>query len=846
MKRPRSTTLTRAIVRFWLSSLTTLALLSALAIALVPRPALAACGALDVGACVDAAEYSFYYGIASIGWAIDRTLLQLAYQLDQFRWYLVETAFTAAYQIITNFVAPVYIPVATVALILACLLFMLVPITGALNIVKLRHVIIWIVLTPVFVTIGGQLITQAEQIRSQVGSSLFAQAAGGAPGAIFGSTASDMPSPKALYPSNPCGSGTLVRRDGAAMHMDDLAAALLYATSQDIHCPDRGGPSPDIPDAFYATPPGYAFDGYIGNLNSEVERRSAVEGMQRGMTRLFQGTLPCLLAVAESLLNLLFSLSLLVLWIGVPLGLMFVYFQQTATGVTGLFRRAVSVFQTSWSSSVVMGLLFSCLLAAARLGNATAYTGFAIGALLLTMYLCLVAGKTLLDSVLTLNTTVQSATGLSVTQPIELAATVGAAALTGGATMAVAGLAGSERTKSNTYALGAMAGRIPGMAQVGEVAAAMGWLDTEGAAYSGLYAGERSTHSWRSFRLQAERDGTRLAPDDESTVPSRTTTTPAHREVAAPQASAELALDQLGGGAQRLILAADLAEARTDPLLRASALHLNDQQQAVYTERASYPTLTALHAVSIPRGEANISRLLMDGYHVQENPDEGTVSYWKPGKPARAGAAAGTEGGVSSTQADQSAAETAPAAASADAGLARIEGQIATLSAQIAGLHSGAGTPTSATTGAGGAEQQLEQIESAIDQSRRSTNTEQDELERQVASDSGRAEIMSSAPAGLSAGASADESATRSGGLTPVPPTIERNQALLSQLDREITAAQHSLDQIGQAQDAAAQAQRVQLEHTLSRLQIARTAVEQRVIALQAQVPSRASEETTQ
>jgi len=50
------------------------------------RPALAAC--------VDAAEYSFYYGLVSIGWAIDRTLLQLAYQLDQLRWYLVETAFT--------------------------------------------------------------------------------------------------------------------------------------------------------------------------------------------------------------------------------------------------------------------------------------------------------------------------------------------------------------------------------------------------------------------------------------------------------------------------------------------------------------------------------------------------------------------------------------------------------------------------------------------------------------------------------------------------------------------------------------------------------------------------------
>src|SRR3954447_793922 len=231
MKRLCIPLLTRVRSRIWLRSVMTVMSLSTCMAALFPRPALAACGALDVGACVDAAEYSFYYGIASIGWTIDRTLLQLAYQLDQFRWYLVEIAFTAAYQIITSFVSPVYIPVATVALLLACVLLMLVPITGALNIVKLRHVILWIVLTPICITIGGQLITQAEQIRSQIGSALFAQAAGGAPGAIFGSSANDMPRPTALYPSNPCGSGTLVRRDGATMHMDDLAAALLYANT---------------------------------------------------------------------------------------------------------------------------------------------------------------------------------------------------------------------------------------------------------------------------------------------------------------------------------------------------------------------------------------------------------------------------------------------------------------------------------------------------------------------------------------------------------------------------------------------------------------------------------------
>ncbi len=689
MNRKRSTT---SPMR-WLRHAALGAVLSIVcSVALWPRPALAACGALDLGACVDAVEYSFYYGLAGIGWAIDRTFLQLAYQLDQFRWYLVETAFTTAYQIVAGFITPVYVPIATVALILACLLFMLVPLTGNLNLVNIRHVLIWVVLTPLLLTIGGQLIGQAEQIRAQVGTSLFAQAAGGAPGAIFGSTASDMPEPKALYPANPCGTGTLVRRDGAAMHMDDLAAALLYANAQDIHCPDRGGPSPDIPDAFYATPPGYAFDGYIGNLDSEVERRAAVEGMQRGMTRLFQGMLPTLLAVAESLLNLLFSLSLLVLWIGIPLGLMFVYFQHTASGITSLFRRAISVLQVSWSSSIVMGLLFSCLLAAARLGNATAYTGFAIGALLLTLYLCVVAGKTLLDSVLTLNATVQSATGLSVTQPIEVAAAAGAATLgvaTAGATMAVAGAVASEGTRRNTYALAAMAGRLPGVAQVGEVAAAMGWLDTDSTLFSGMTAGERSLHSWRSMRVQVQRDAERFAHERVTARRDVTVTTTTQARQHDPQTTApaaEMTFDQLGSGAQRLLLAVDLAQARQDPIVRASAMHL-EKQQVIYTERASIQTLAALHAVTVPRDEANVAQLLLDGYRVQENPVEQTISYWRPGEPAAAPSASAA-----------TPAETPATSVPAD-GLARIEAQLAGVSAQITALQMGTDGSLGETSG---------------------------------------------------------------------------------------------------------------------------------------------------
>lgn len=110
-----------------------LLLLALLVPAAFPRPAWAACGPLDMGACIDNAEYSFYYAIASMLWSVNRWLLLLAYQFDQLRTWLVSVAFSGAYQWLTSFVQPVYIPVATGALMLAAILFMLVPLTGETN-----------------------------------------------------------------------------------------------------------------------------------------------------------------------------------------------------------------------------------------------------------------------------------------------------------------------------------------------------------------------------------------------------------------------------------------------------------------------------------------------------------------------------------------------------------------------------------------------------------------------------------------------------------------------------------------------------------------------------------------
>lgn len=384
--------MTRRIPQPWRQRLWAAALLgcSLLLHLLFPARALAACGPLDIPACTDGIEYSTYYGMATALWNANRFLLILAYQLDQLRAWMNTVVFTGLYQFIADLVEPTYVPIATAALTIAAILTFLTPITGQIRFVTLRHVLIWAVLTPAILITAGNFVGQAEQLRSSVSAQIAGQVAGIAPGAIFGPAGSDMGAVAALYPSNPCGA-TLTRPGAAGVALDSLAAALLYADAGDIFCPDARAPSRDIPDGFYLSPPAFAYDGSVAELDSAVERRGWVEGMQRGVSRLAQGLVPAFCAAAESFIHLIFSLNLVILWVSVPFGLMFVWFQQTAAVMSGFLPRAIGILQMSWTSSVLLGLIGSCLSAAAQLSNAGAYTGLALGAALLLIYLSVVA-----------------------------------------------------------------------------------------------------------------------------------------------------------------------------------------------------------------------------------------------------------------------------------------------------------------------------------------------------------------------------------------------------------------------------------------------------------------------
>jgi len=457
---------------------------------------------------VDGAEYSFYAGIAALAWMIDRTLLQLAYQLDQFRWWLVQVAFTTAYQQLTQFISPLYVPITTVALTIACLLFMLIPFTGR-ALLNIRQVILWAILTPLLITVSGQLVAQTETIRISIGASLFTEASAAAPGALFGVGATDMADPQPLYPANPCGTGQLQRQtDPGQLHMDDLAAALLYANAGDIHCPDRQGPGFNLPDRFYDADPGFATAQYVSEMVTANDRRAAVDGMKDGSIRLWLGILPCILAICEMLVHLVFALSLAVVWISLPLGLIFISFQSSAAGIASLLRRIFVVLQVSWSSSFVMGLLFAALLAAANLGNAAAYVGFSIAGIVLTGYLASIAFGTLKDSFSVVSSVVESGTGLALQPAVSVIRTATTETLAAAAIGAMAG-----RTGNAAYAASAVLGRVPGMMELGEVATGMGWMRDDDDAYRGLRAGFDSQRSWRWARQTIDRDDATFAEE---------------------------------------------------------------------------------------------------------------------------------------------------------------------------------------------------------------------------------------------------------------------------------------------------------------------------------------------
>lgn len=454
------------------------------------------------------AQYQIAHSVAMLLWEINRALLILVYQLDHLRAWLVKVAFTGAYAALARVIDPLLIPAATIAVLAACMLFLVLPLLGRIQLINVRQAMVWAALAPLLLAQAGSALASVEDARTAIGNRIFmaVQTDDETLTAVFGANAADLDQPQPLYPSGACGvqlARATLTTDGepSTLRMDDLAAGLLYADASDIHCPQqqRYQTPPELPHRFFERQPdgpGYAYAGDLSAETNQQTRQGYVTAAQRGITRLATGLLPTTLAVVDALIQLVATLCLAAIWVGFAVSLPLVFFQQDLSILLGLIKRAGRIIVTSWVISFMLGLVFAFLLGAARSGSAGAYTGFAIGGLIVAVWMLATIAGVFKESLAALGTVAGSATGMAASIPMAIAGSAGGAAVAGAMAL---------RQSAN-----AASGHIRPVAAVGEVAAGMG--GNPSAVEHGLLAtreGADPAAMLRRFHTDAQK------PDDD-------------------------------------------------------------------------------------------------------------------------------------------------------------------------------------------------------------------------------------------------------------------------------------------------------------------------------------------
>lgn len=504
------------------------------------------CGVTNPGACTDAMLYHALAGVAGTIWSIDRMLLVLAYQVDHLRWWLTSTAFVTLYDGVRAIALPLLVPLAGLALTLGLLLFLVVPLFGRIASISLIQVVVWVVIAPLLLSEAGSWLLSLEVWRSESNGVLTNQIQRLTTQGLFGAAGVSTDEPigalTPLYPAagtaSPCASVPISRPSGGstpttpaespALQMDDLAAAFLLADARDIHCPGEQPTShpSTLPMGFYG--PFAAETTQIDTLTPE-QRAQAIRLMQQGITRLLLGIVACLLAVSQFVIHLLFALSLIVLWLFLPIVVLLVLFSSTLRPLGALLQRVVEVLLSAWMITILMGLILACLYGAAKTGSAMALIALSVGGLFVMGHLIGIAMQTL-------TTTLQDAANLTrgavgglgapsrvstrnIGQGLHDTAELVESVVHGGLRTAVVTGMAAHATGNSRYTLGTALGMIRPVAPVGAVAASMGLLGEELA--TGLYAGERAQRQGISTYARQLRSDRQRPLSDGTTIPGR-------------------------------------------------------------------------------------------------------------------------------------------------------------------------------------------------------------------------------------------------------------------------------------------------------------------------------------
>jgi hypothetical protein len=131
----------------------------------------------------------------------------------------------------------------------------------------------------------------------------------------------------------------------------------------------------------------------LPKLVGEVTERQIADAAA-GAGRMAYGVFLVLFALAETLTNLLWTLGLGTLFIGLAIVLIFAWFRPYEHLTTVLCYRMMQVFSTSWITSAIYGVAMAALFAIADGRYAPLVLGAGLGALALALVFLWIAGTT--------------------------------------------------------------------------------------------------------------------------------------------------------------------------------------------------------------------------------------------------------------------------------------------------------------------------------------------------------------------------------------------------------------------------------------------------------------------
>jgi hypothetical protein len=428
---------------------------------------------------IDRLQWALWHFLATIFWAIDRLVLIGAVLIHSLRkWItrpegvidLVMSSMLQGEQAVSlkTFVAGAIL----LALLLAAFVFILRPLIGRDHApVDLRKVFLWLVLAGYLFSTGGAFFSSLEGFRAQLSSSAYQVAASvnsSVSGTGYNNTQGEVPlnssqpfSPTVqLFPNT-----THVYPGSQEFTGIDVASAYLFATQEDVNGTNNGGTG--LPAGFEAQY--YTNDGaspWPSNYTAD-QRQAALNKAVTGVIRMGTGIVPSIFACQQAIIFLALALAAAILIFSLPIALVFAFFSATEVITLSVLRAYIALLVKTYVTAMILAIFMGFLKFWADSQNWVAFLGMALLITYFTFQLMHMAVQTITQSLNVVTQAIGQATrtGAVYFDPIKmagqgmgLAATVGIAAATGGASLAAGSLISG---------MGEMGAGVPGMRTLG-------------------------------------------------------------------------------------------------------------------------------------------------------------------------------------------------------------------------------------------------------------------------------------------------------------------------------------------------------------------------------------------